>query len=280
MVFSKVLLCSFALQIILNINILGKAEANPSPGFPFFPYRQNVQNVQQSLPPVLQTLKDLGLECEHPNCPICLEGFQVNEQVVKLDCDPLHPHPEGIHLPCLNQVLLTKEACPLCRKRLSKNEIISYKLGDRSLTPITENPAYRKGSIIPLRADDQRIPAMLRFAELGHMYQVGDRIWSSATNYSYTYSDAKLFCNEIGGWLPTRKDWENLAKAMGKGTSTGYDPTLMRDMDQNSYWTSKREFLDFYKTAYFFNGSDGSTDSVNDIGNWMRVRCVRGIDYF
>ena len=58
-------------------------------------------------------IKDVSKLDENKNgCVICLEKFENNQQVYKLDCSHI------FHIFCLNKEIENRQKCPVCRKEL------------------------------------------------------------------------------------------------------------------------------------------------------------------
>ena len=94
-----------------------------------------------------------------------------------------------------------------------------------------------------------------------------------------TQYDAEKYCKSIGERLPTKEEFEQLAKYLGRGTANGYDPYLT---------DGKTEILPGIADHYFWPASvysgvrNGSWIFVGDVGNvsvsvrnfTFAVRCV------
>eukprot|EP00347_Sterkiella_histriomuscorum_P015324 403357454 len=58
------------------------------------------------------------------NCSICLDQFNLQDEIIKLNCDEGHI----FHLPCIEGWALTNNSCPLCRKNLiDEKDIVNNK---------------------------------------------------------------------------------------------------------------------------------------------------------
>lgn len=146
--------------------------------------------------------------------------------------------------------------------------------------------------IIPVHEGDARVPAA--FTALGpeNMYQVGNLIWSAMVgphdvevevevrdgflglgrrhmerrvehrDGKMNQHDAEAFCRNLGPrvYLPTRADYEELARAMI--VNGRYDRNRIPDMSGNWFWSSS--VLPAYPVhAFVFNGSNGDINSFN-----------------
>ena len=57
------------------------------------------------------------------DCPICLNYFDANDKIAKIDCNHL------FHKDCLNEWIQFNTVCPMCRKNLCDTELSEYNDG-------------------------------------------------------------------------------------------------------------------------------------------------------
>ncbi len=92
-------------------------------------------------------------------------------------------------------------------------------------------------------------------------------------------SDANKYCKDIGARLPTKEEFENLAKYLGKGSYKPYladgDTEYLPGLYGHWFWSSTDDGPDFPDYAFMFNGSQGYTRIYNRT-NRISVRCVAG----
>ena len=90
---------------------------------------------------------------------------------------------------------------------------------------------------------------------------------------------AEKYCKSIGAWLPTREEFEQLAKYLGQGTANGYDPYLTDGKTEilpglvNHIFWSASVFSSSLSLSWLFCGDYG--DVVNGGRSvTLDVRCV------
>lgn len=125
--------------------------------------------------------------------------------------------------------------------------------------------------IIPVPQDDPRVNP--EFAALGNMYQIGNFILSGNGEYLLT-DEAIKFCKDRGGTVPNIYQWEEIAKAMGAGTTNGYNKGLT-DMKSDFYWILGAHSGDIRMDKVFWGG-EGTIEILDDIDE-QRVRCLKVI---
>ncbi len=152
--------------------------------------------------------------------------------------------------------------------------------------PVAQPSAER---LIPVREDDERVRGTPAFVRLGSMYQVGNVIWSGAAKREQrrgifdrgvdlvvkkmNQPSAEEFCQNLGGGarLPTREEYEALARAMG--APNHYDRNVIPDMVNNWFWSSSIHPSDaFY--FYYFYGNGGGIYLGHRSFQDSSVRCV------
>jgi len=95
--------------------------------------------------------------------------------------------------------------------------------------------------------------------------------------------DAEKYCKARGTRLPTREEFEQLAKYLGKGTANGYSPYLADGKTDilpglsghYQFWSSSFGSAD-PGYAFFFDGHYGYTHVINSYFYDRSVRCVAG----
>lgn len=96
--------------------------------------------------------------------------------------------------------------------------------------------------------------------------------------------DAEKYCIVGGARLPTKEEFDQLAKYLGKGTAQGYSPYLadgktdfLPGLSQYTFWSSSL-YPDPKETdfVFFFNGNDGSLSNAGYRWRNKGVRCVFG----
>ncbi len=135
------------------------------------------------------------------------------------------------------------------------------------VAPVVGDQPHLAGDIIPVMENDPRVSH--DFSLLGNMYQVNGLIWSGGGK-DMSAREAGLFCSQIGARLPTAYEWENLARAMGKGTARGYNSNLLSDF-RSKFWSSTQHPTD-QRHGFYFDGSYGYL--LFGEYHCVRVRCV------
>jgi hypothetical protein len=127
---------------------------------------------------------------------------------------------------------------------------------------------------IPVMKDDVRVTP--EFASLGNMYEVEGLIWSGVPNEKMNQIKAMQFCKSLGegSRLPTREEYEILAKDMGYPHR--YNADFMPDMKENWFWSSS---LYGNNLAEFFSGNAGYTSATSRGISRVSVRCVRNAEW-
>mmetsp|Transcript_381 Transcript_381/g.355 ORF Transcript_381/g.355 Transcript_381/m.355 type:complete len:182 (+) Transcript_381:449-994(+) len=86
---------------------------------------QNDQNQQIPLENLKRTTyRDPDTILDYDDCPICLETFSLtpNESLIHLPCNKKHL----FHEACILEWLKRDKQCPLCRARLTREDILRY----------------------------------------------------------------------------------------------------------------------------------------------------------
>ena len=113
------------------------------------------------------------------------------------------------------------------------------------------------------------------FAALGDMYEAGGLIWSGVASRKMSQSDAIWYCQTLGGGarLPTKEEWEALAKAMSTGGR--YNPESLPGTGGISgkwFWSSS-DAPDDADFAFNFGGKQGGV-AFEERSSGGFVRCV------
>ncbi len=101
-------------------------------------------------------------------------------------------------------------------------------------------------------------------------------IWGNIINRMNQY-DADKYCKAVGARLPTKSEFEQLAKYLGYRTSGGYNPYLadgrsdvLPGLSQYVFWSSSEG----NNSPVQFEGQDGS-DRGARLEELASVRCVQ-----
>jgi hypothetical protein len=94
--------------------------------------------------------------------------------------------------------------------------------------------------------------------------------------------DAEKYCNAINTRLPTREEFEQLAKYLGKGTANGYSPYLadgkteiLPGLSSHRFWSSSVNPY-WHDDAFYFIGTYGYFFWGTRYLGRESVRCVGG----
>lgn len=106
-----------------------------------------------------------------------------------------------------------------------------------------------------------------RFADLGASWKDEESglTWSHGVGKKMNQESAINFCKELGGELPTKEMFEDLAGKKGQDIFSG---------NANAFWWSSSVHRDNSSDGWLFFGSNGDVDFVNRLNNFVSVRCV------
>jgi len=128
----------------------------------------------------------------------------------------------------------------------------------------------------PVPQHDLRVSSA--FASLGPMHEAVGLIWSKIASKKMNHNDATQYCQDLGGGarLPSKEEWETLARAMGKGVfKRKYDPDLVPDMSNRSFW-SLSTYPALAGDSFVFHSHAGNINHNNN-NSRLSVRCVIGV---
>jgi hypothetical protein len=110
--------------------------------------------------------------------------------------------------------------------------------------------------------------SLARVAENGRQYyRVGVLTFSESSGRQMNIRDAQLYCRDLGGRLPTAREYQILSKAMSSsGSYNDYNSDLIPDMAGHYFWTDStvagdRDGFSVYFQS--FNGSNGLIETNN-----------------
>ncbi|KAI1710707.1 ring finger domain-containing protein [Ditylenchus destructor] len=77
---------------------------------------------------------DESVVAKETQCPTCLDAFELNQKVVKLDCEHL------VHKPCIEPWLQKANTCPVCRYELHPENWPVLNSTSKNVPPLTTLP--------------------------------------------------------------------------------------------------------------------------------------------
>jgi hypothetical protein len=83
---------------------------------------------------------------------------------------------------------------------------------------------------------------------------------------------ALAFCARLGAKLPSAQDWNAFRKALGRGTPTGFNSSLIPGLRDERFWSESAHPV-FTNSFSFFRSQNGSIPDFNE-SHLISVRCV------
>lgn len=170
---------------------------------------------------------------------------------------------------------------PICNTVQECQDMIS--LAEARLQELSVGGSQRTSNTGAIFTRDASNPA------LGEAYKdPSGLIWGSIVTAqgkinTMNQYDADKYCKDGGARLPTREEFEQLAKYLGKGTARGYSPyladgktDLLPGLSNHWFWSSS-VYPNLSDYAFYFYGYSGGVYYANrSYYPYDAVRCVAG----